>query len=140
MNALQILFIMNLSHMSCLRITDMKNSCESFTEVKDSQVFVTVKNSHEFFTGVTNWFEFFTLVTDSFDFHIRKNLSHVWRILHKLVTHLKNSNEFFTGVTNTCEFFTRLKLDICEKLVPIKISKLVVRIFHTYQNVTYSCE
>ena len=59
---------------------------------------------------------------------------------HVLVTHVKNSNEFFTYVTNTCEFFTRLKLDICEKLVPIKISKLVVRIFHIYQNVTYSCE
>ena len=52
---------------------------------------------------------------------------------HVIVTHQKNSNEFFTGVT-------RLKLDICEKIVPVKISKLVVRIFHTYQNVTYSCE
>ena len=59
---------------------------------------------------------------------------------HVFVTHVNNSNEFFTGMTNTCEFFTHLKLDICEKLVPIKISKLVVRIFHTYQNVTYSCE
>ena len=59
---------------------------------------------------------------------------------HVFVTHVANSNEFFTGVSNTCKFFTRLKLDICEKLVPIKISKLVVRIFHTYQNVTYSCE
>ena len=73
-------------------------------------------------------------VTDSFDFHIRVKNSHVF------VTHVNNSNEFFTGMTNTCEFFTPLKLDICEKLVPIKISKLVVRIFHTYQNVTYSCE
>ena len=59
---------------------------------------------------------------------------------HVFVKSVKNSNEFFTGVTNTCEFFTRLKLDICEKLVPIKISKLVVRKFHTYQNVIYSCE
>ena len=59
---------------------------------------------------------------------------------HVFVTHVNNSNEFFTGMTNTCKFFTHLKLDICEKLVPIKISKLVVRIFHTYQNVTYSCE
>ena len=58
MNALQILFFMNLAHTSCVRIT-------------------AVKNSHEFFTGVTDTFEFFTLVTDSFDFHIRTNLSHV---------------------------------------------------------------
>ena len=43
-------------------------------------------------------------------------------------------------MTNTCEFFTRLKLNICEKRVPIKISKLVVRVFHTYRNVTYSCD
>ena len=94
MNALQILLFMNLSHMSCVRITDGKISCESFIEVKDSHVFVT-------------------------SVKIRTNSSQV---------------------TNTCEFFTRLKLDSCEKLVPIKISKLVVRIFHTYQNVTYSRE
>ena len=76
MNALKMLFFMSLSHMSCVRITDVKNSCESFTKVKDSHVIVTsVKNSHEFFTGVTNTFEFFTLVTYSFDFHIRTNLS-----------------------------------------------------------------
>ena len=87
MNALQNTLFMNLSHMSCVRITDVKNSCESFTEAKDSHVFVTS---------------------------------------------VKNSNEFYTGVKNTCEFFTRLKLDICENLVPIKISKLVVSIFqHT---------
>ena len=62
--------------------------------------------------------------------------------------------EEFTRICYTCEKFERIlhrcdkyvrilhtsKLDICEKLVPIKISKLVVRIFHTYQNVTYSCE
>ena len=61
---------------------------------------------------------------------------------HLFVTHVENSNEFVTGVTNTCEFFTLIKLDIWEKLVLItcKISKLVVRIFYTYQNVTYSCE
>ena len=41
MNALQILFFMNLSHMSSVRITNVKDSCESFTEVKDSHVFVT---------------------------------------------------------------------------------------------------
>ena len=71
-------FFMNLPHMSCEHITDVKNSCESFTEVKESYVFVTsVKNSHEFFTGVTNMFKFFTLVTDSFDSHIRMNQSHV---------------------------------------------------------------
>ena len=64
---------MNLSHMSCVRITDVKNSCESFTEVKDSHVFFT----HEFSTGVTNTFEVFTLLTDSFDFHSRTNLSYV---------------------------------------------------------------
>ena len=117
------LFFMNLSLMSCERITDVKNSCESFTEVKESYAFVTsVKNSHEFFTGVTNTFEFFTLVTDSFDFHIRTNLSHVWRIR----TYLSQLWKIWS-VTNTCEFFTRIKLDICEKLVPIKISKLVVR-------------
>ena len=76
---------------------------------------------------------FSTLVTDSFVFHIRTNLSHVWRIRTYL-------SHMWIIRTNTCEFFTHLKLDICEKLVPIKISKLVVRIFHTYQNVTYSCE
>ena len=48
---------------------------------------------------------------------IRKNSSHVWQI---------RANS--------------LKLNISEKFVPIEISKLVVRIFHTYQNVTYSCE
>ena len=53
---------------------------------------------------------------------------------------VKKSNELFSSVTHMCKFFTRLKLDICEKLVPIKISELAVRIFHTYQNVTYSCE
>ena len=79
MNTLQILFFMNLSHMSCVRITDVKKSFESFTKVN---------------------------------------------YLHEFVTSVKNS----------------LKLDICEKLVPIQISKLVVRIFHTYKNVTYSCE
>ena len=41
MNALQILFFMNLSLMSCVRIADVKDSCESLTEVKDSHVFVT---------------------------------------------------------------------------------------------------
>ena len=41
MNTLQILFLMNLSHMSSVRITNVKDSCESFTEVKDSHVFVT---------------------------------------------------------------------------------------------------
>ena len=56
---------MNLSHMSCECITDVKNSCESVTDVKESNV------------SVTNTFEFFTLVTDSFYFHIRTNLSHV---------------------------------------------------------------
>ena len=77
MNALQILFFMNLSHMSCVRITDMKNPCESFTKVINLHVFVTsVKNSYEFLIRVTNTFEFFTLVTDSFDFHIRTNLSY----------------------------------------------------------------
>ena len=53
---------------------------------------------------------------------------------------LSNSHEFFTDVTNTFEFVTRLKLDICEEFVRIKISKLVVRICHTCQNVTYSYE
>ena len=59
---------------------------------------------------------------------------------HVSVASVKNSHEFFTGVTNACEFFKRLKLDICKKkkLVPIKISKFVVRIFHTYRNVTYN--
>ena len=39
MNTLQLLFFMNLSHMSCVRITDVKNvkdvknSCESFTRI-----------------------------------------------------------------------------------------------------------
>ena len=41
MNALQIPFFMYLSHMSSVRITNVKDSCESFTEVKDSHVFVT---------------------------------------------------------------------------------------------------
>ena len=80
MKALQIHFFMNLSHMSCVRITDVINLRESLTEMKDSHVFGTsVNNSHEFFTGVTNTFELFTLVTDSFDFdfHIKTNLSHV---------------------------------------------------------------
>ena len=71
--------------------------------------------------------------------HSNESVTHV-KNSHVFVTSVKNSNEFFTGMTNTCEFFTRLKLDICEKLVPIKISKLVVRKFHTYQNVMYSCE
>ena len=74
-------FFMNLSHMSCVCITDVKNSCESFTEVNDPNVLVTYwkirTNSSQY---VTNTFEFFTLVTDSFDFHIRTNLSHMWRI------------------------------------------------------------
>ena len=48
--------------------------------------------------------------------------------------------ELFIGVINTFVFFTRLKFDNCEDLVPIKISKLVVHICHTCQNVTYSCE
>ena len=34
MNALQILFFMNLSPMSSVRITNVNDSCESFTEVK----------------------------------------------------------------------------------------------------------
>ena len=34
MNALQILFFVNLSHMSSVRITDVKDSCESFTEAR----------------------------------------------------------------------------------------------------------
>ena len=74
---------------------------------------------------------------------IRTYLSHMWKNLtnsSQVWQILANSNDFFTGVTNTCEFFTRLKLDIGEKLVPIKISELGVRIFHTYQNVTYSWE
>ena len=83
---------------------------------------------------------FFTLVTDSFDYHISNESVTRAKNSHVFVTHVNNSNEFFTGMTNTCEFFSHLKLDICEKLVPIKISKLVVSIFHTYQNVTYSCE
>ena len=41
MNALQIILFMNLSYMSSVRITNVKDSCESFTEVKDSHVFVT---------------------------------------------------------------------------------------------------
>ena len=82
---------------------------------------------------------FSTLVTDSCLSHSNESVTRV-KNSHVFVTHVNNSNEFFTGMTNTCEFFTHLKLDICEKLVPIKISKLVVRIFHTYQNVTYSCE
>ena len=41
MNALQILLLMNISHMSSVHITNVKDSCESFTEVKDSHVFVT---------------------------------------------------------------------------------------------------
>ena len=41
MNALQILFFMNLSHMSSVRTANVKDSWESFTEVKDSHVFVT---------------------------------------------------------------------------------------------------
>ena len=44
---------MNLSHMSYVRITDVKNSRESFTEVKDSHVFVTsVKENHMNFSHV----------------------------------------------------------------------------------------
>ena len=76
MNALQILFFMNLLHMSCVRITEkfvrVLHRSEEFACIVTS-----VKNSHDFFTGVTNTFEFFTLVTDSFYFHIRTNLSHV---------------------------------------------------------------
>ena len=37
----KLLFFMNISHMSSVRITNVKDSCESFTEVKDSHVFVT---------------------------------------------------------------------------------------------------
>ena len=37
----KLLFFMNISHMSSVRIKNVKDSCESFTEVKDSHVFVT---------------------------------------------------------------------------------------------------
>ena len=40
MNLSHMSYLINLSHMSCVRITDVKNSFESFT-VKDSNVFVT---------------------------------------------------------------------------------------------------
>ena len=65
------LFFMILSHMSCVRITDGKQSvlvlhiCEKFARIL-----------HRY----DKYVELFTLVTDSFDFHILTNLSHVWRI------------------------------------------------------------
>ena len=71
MNALQILFLMNLSQMSCERITEkivrVLQRSEGFAR---TCIVTSAKNSHDFFTGVTNSFDFFTLVTDSFDFHI----------------------------------------------------------------------
>ena len=128
----------------CVRLNVVRTyyKCEKFvrvlhrTEVKDSHVWKIRTNSSQV------W-------------QIRSNFSHLWqirltftfeRICHTCeefahICHTwKNAKEFFTSMTNTCELFTRLKLDICEKLVPIKISKLVERIFHIYQNVTYSCE
>ena len=106
--------------MPCERMTDVKNSYESFTEVrvlrrcdKNIQIFHTCDR--------------FVWLSHSNISATRVKNSHVF------VTSVKNSNEFFTCVTNTCEFFTRLKVDTCDKLVPIKISKLVVRKFHTYQ-------
>ena len=109
--------------------------------MKNSKVFVTpVKNSYEYFTRVKNSYEFVTRVTDLLEFESRTNLSHV-KNSNVFVTSEKNFCEFFTRVANTFEFFTRLKSDICEEFVPVlKISKLVVRICHTCQNVTYSCE
>ena len=118
--------------MACVRITDVKNSCESFTEVKDSNVFVT---------AVRNTFEFFTLETDSFDFHIWTNLSHVW-------------SEELVCICHTCEKFKRIlhrsdkyvrilhtsKLDICEKLVPIKISKLAYVYWRMYISHIPKCD
>ena len=61
---------MNLSHMSCVRISDVKNSCVLHRSGGFARLVTSMKNLHEFFTGVTNTFEIFTLVTDSFDFHI----------------------------------------------------------------------
>ena len=108
-------------HTPCIRITDVKNSCESFTEVKDLHVFVTSaarilyrcdKYVRIFHTG-----DRLVWISHSNESVTRVKNSHVF------FTHVKYSNEFFTYVTNTCELFTRLNLDICEKLVPIKISK-----------------
>ena len=42
MNALQILFFMNLSHMSCVRITDMKDSCEFVRVLHRSEGFARI--------------------------------------------------------------------------------------------------
>ena len=86
--------------------------------------FRPVKNSHALVTPVKNYFDFFQMC----DKYVR-----IVKNSHLFVASVKIFFEFFTCVTNTCEFFTRLKLDICEKRVPIKISKLIVRTFHTYQ-------
>ena len=84
-------------------------------------------------------YEFFTHATDSFDFQVRANLSHADGVKnwHEFFTRVKNSTcEVFTCVTNTLEFFTHLKLDICEEFVPIKISKLFVRMHVCHTKVT----
>ena len=108
-----------ICHTSRVRIC---HTCEEFV-----RIFTHVKNLHR----CNKYVRIFTRVTDSFDFQIRANLSHVWRI---------RTNSSFIGVTNTFDFSTRLKFDICEEFVRIKISKLVVHICHTCQNVTYSRE
>ena len=134
-------FFMNLSRMLCIR----NYRCAKF---------VRVLHRSEEFARICHICEKFARILHRCDKYVRI-FSHLWQIhwtftferichtceeLARICHTCENQNEFFTGVTNTYEFFTRLKLDICEKLVPIKISKLVVRIFHTYQNVMYACE
>ena len=134
LNALQILFLW-IYHTSCVCITDVKNSCESFTELCHiCEIFIRILHRCDKYVRIFHTCDRFVWLSHSNESVTRVKKSDVF------VTHVQNKNEFFTGVTNTCEFFTRLKLDICEKLVRIKISKLAVRIFHRYQNVTYSCE
>ena len=111
--------------------------CEKFTRVPHrSERFARICHICERFARILHrcdkYVRIFTLVTDSFDFHVRnESVTHV-KNSHVFVTQVKNLKAFIKGVINTCELFTRLKLDICEKLVPIKISKLVVYVYFTH--------
>ena len=102
-NALQILFFVNLSHLSYVRITDVKNPCESFTEVKDSHIFIT-----------SVW-----QVSQ-----IHSNVSHLGEIrLTFTFERICPTSEKFARICHTCDNFERI-LHRCDEYV---------RILHTFE-------
>ena len=104
---------MNLSHMSSVRITDVKDSCESFTEVKDSHIFVTsekfVRILHRG-EGLTRTCHICEKVAQILHvWQIRSNFSHMWQIcLTFTFERICHMCEEFTGICHTCEKFEQI--------------------------------